>query len=121
MKKITITIDPDKILDINSCKKNSEEYYKNRTEIGPRPKKKVCAYSYEGKLLNTYYCVSEAAFRENISKEAVRGCCLGNILRNRTRHRIFLYEGEDIKERIERIKEQYPAFPYIVGIKGKMK
>lgn len=65
---------------------------------------RIEVYSKEGKLLSCYPSLSRVSFKYNIATKTIRDCCSGKRLF--VKNYIFLFEGENIKERLKLIKQK---------------
>ena len=65
---------------------------------------RIEVYSKVGKLLSCYPSLSRASFKYGISAKYIRDCCSGKRLF--VKDYIFLFEGGNIKERLNLIKQK---------------
>lgn len=63
-------------------------------------------YDLDGNYEDTFSSITEAARNLNVSSTTLRNCVKGYRLYVEELHKIALYAGEDIKERLERIEER---------------
>ena len=97
------------------------EYRMPRLKPKPKPKpapKAVDEYDIDGVYLQSYKNVIEAALAVGMGTTPIRKCCEGKQLQVPTKQRIFLYEGDDIKKRLELLEQNAPII-YEYNLQGE--
>lgn len=67
--------------------------------------KDVIEYSLEGVFIRTFSSAAEAARFHRVQYEVVGACCRGTRMYSAKTNTIFLYRGDDISERLGKIKQ----------------
>jgi len=107
---IIINVNPDRVLSYDSCREAGKKYIpqKTRKEYG----RKVCVYSFSGKLIKMYESVIVAAYREKVCGYTISSCANGITLECKKTGRIYLYEGDSIRKRIKLLQKKFPYYPF---------
>lgn len=89
------------VIDLSDFPRNTPDTKDKKNYYNP-----VEMYTQEGEYLCTYKSPAMAARELGISRASINGCCRGVPLVNETLGRIFLYKGNNIKERLKEIKKK---------------
>lgn len=88
----------------------AEDFEVFKTREPPRKREEiyipVVEYSLDGEFLHSFVKADEAAKFHNMSNSAIRNICIGKYLYSKKTNSIFLNRGDDIQDRLRKIKEK---------------
>jgi len=101
----------ENVIDFGDFKNFQEEQRKKKSG---RPGRKICVYSVKGRFLKSYNSIAEAANKEKIPYFTIIKCASGQHLACRNTTNIFLYEFDNIHERLRKIRENAFQYPHLI-------
>lgn len=89
------------IMDFSEFQNREPPKIKHRSPLKP-----INHYDMEGVFLRTYKDINEAFKETKINKESINKCCHGEKLHIPSAQSIFLFDGDDIEERMQLIEKK---------------
>lgn len=104
------------VIDFDSFKDIKEEQKRNKSKRKKpgRLGRRICVYSARGRFLRSYKNVTEASRKESISYHTIIKCAQGEHLALKNTTNIYLYESENIYERLRKIRENAFYYPHVI-------